>query len=157
MFLLNVDFNQQQLTIFALEIKMYMFSRILIGALILLFTNHIYAQSKPSLDCPPLATITNTVFSKGQKRIYMPSDNFWVLTSEQFSYLQSNWIIQFFVSLPTASTAADALEQGQTFFKTKVAFFDEPDVRTQGYWNVCTYAWDFNHYTVAAISPPPNS
>lgn len=125
------------------------FSRVLLSA-VLLSTTTAYALQN-NVVCPPVAMITEkAIFTHAEES----SDwvDIWGMASNRFQFANEDWNILFVVALPTAKNKANALEQGNLFFKTNVVL-DKPVFQEEDDHKICMYAVNEN-YVVGAVTPP---
>lgn len=124
------------------------FTQTLATAAALLLSCNAFA-AKHDVDCPPVNTIlANSSFVEAAQG----TDNIWGMLSNDFNYNGADWNVIFAAKLPNATSAQEALDQGQIYFKQNVTL-QEPMGETEDGINVCLYGYS-EEYLVGAISPP---
>lgn len=124
-----------------------MFYQKLLPLALCVMTPAIYAAT-----CPPPELVKAAVFNHAE--LYDDSSDLWELVSAPFMYEDKQWDLSYGLYIENASSAADAMRQGQLRFQQDALIHPNPPAVPIPGHIFCDYTESGMMYWIQAMTPP---
>lgn len=126
-------------------------SKVFVSVATLLLAGQVFANQTQE-GCLPTSVVANTTFTKAVQDPNPQQSSIWAMISDNTTYNQKEWNVVFVAVLKNATSQAEALAEGQSYFKSVPV--SEPQITVFGDQVFCQYASLDNQYAVISASPP---